>query len=244
VASLGQGVETVLAQIAADELDVPVGAVEVRHHDTDEVPSGFGSFASRSTVVAGNAVALACRELVRRAESEGVGRSAVGEVHARFEKPHPSYSFNATLAVVKVDPETGLVTPIRHVALHDVGRAINPELVEGQLAGAALQGVAGALLEELPYDDTGQPLARSLAEYRVPTSEEAPLFETILVEHPVPDNPLGVKGAGEAGIVGAPAAVANAVADALPGGAGEVLSLPLTPQRVHALASDEAATPP
>lgn len=241
VASLGQGVETALAQIAADELGVTVDAVEVRHHDTDDVASGFGSFASRSTVVAGNAVALACRELARRAEAERLARSAVGEVRARFEKAHPSYSFNATLAVVEVDAETGRVAPLRHIVLHDVGCAVNPALVEGQLAGAALQGVAGALLEELPYDETGQPLARSLAEYRMPTSAEAPEIETILVEHPVADNPLGVKGAGEAGIVGAPAAVANAVADALPSGTGEVLSLPLTPQRVHALARGETA---
>lgn len=244
VASLGQGVETVLAQIAADELDVEVDVVDVRHHDTDDVESGFGSFASRSTVVAGNAVALACRALVERASAEGVEPSAVGEVRARFEKPHPSYSFNAALAVVAVDPETGRVTPLRHVSLHDVGRAINPDLVAGQLAGGAMQGVAGALLEELPYGEAGQPLARSLADYRVPTSEEAPRFEVILVEHPVADNPLGVKGAGEAGIVGAPAAVANAVADALPADADEVLALPLTPQRVHALARGDAPTPP
>jgi carbon-monoxide dehydrogenase large subunit len=237
IGSLGQGIETALAQIAAEELGVAVESVEVRHHDTDDVASGFGSFASRSTVLAGNAVALACRALLERAREAGVDPAALGPVTGRFEKAHPSYSFNATLSVVSVDAETGSVRSLRHVALHDVGRAINPQLVEGQLVGAAMQGIAGALLEELPYDETGQPLARSLADYRVPTSEEAPAFRTILVEHPVADNPLGVKGAGEAGIVGAPAAVANAVADALPATAGEVLHLPLTPQRVHALAS-------
>lgn len=241
VASLGQGVETVLAQIAADELDVAVEQVEVRHHDTDDVADGFGSFASRSTVVAGNAVAVACRALRDRAAAEGAELHDVGEVHGRFEKPHPSYSFNAALSVVSVDAETGRVTPLRQVVLHDVGRAVNPALVEGQLVGAALQGIAGALLEELPYDESGQPLARSLADYRMPTGEEAPRFDTVLVEHPVPDNPLGLKGAGEAGVVAAPAAVANAVADALPDSADEVLALPLTPQRVHALARDPSA---
>lgn len=237
IGSLGQGIETVLTQIAADELGVAIESVDVHHHDTDDVASGFGSFASRSTVLSGNAVALACRELLARAEAEGVEPAELGEVSARFEKAHPSYSFNASLAVVSVDAQTGAVTPLRHVCLHDVGRAINPELVDGQLVGAAMQGIAGALLEELPYDETGQPLARSLADYRVPTSAEAPPVVTILVEHPVADNPLGVKGAGEAGIVGAPAAVANAVADALPTHADEVLVLPLTPQRVRALAS-------
>jgi len=243
VGSLGQGVETVLAQIAADELGLAVEAVEVRHHDTGDVADGFGSYASRSTVVAGNAVALACRALRERAAAEESELAGVGEVRARFERAHPSYSFGAALSVVSVDAETGRVRPLRHVVLHDVGRAINPALVEGQLVGAAMQGIAGALSEELPYDATGQPLARSLADYRVPTSEEAPVFETILVEHPVADNPLGVKGAGEAGIVGAPAAVANAVADALPADAHDVLALPLTPQRVHALVT-RAGRPP
>jgi carbon-monoxide dehydrogenase large subunit len=242
VGSLGQGVETVLAQIAADELGVALDAVDVRLHDTDDVQSGFGSFASRSTVLAGNAVALACRALLARARAEGVEPHLLGEVSARFDKAHPSYSFNASLAVVSVDPETGKATPLRHVVLHDVGRAINPGLVEGQLVGAAMQGIAGALLEELPYDPASQPLARSLADYRVPTGAEAPSFQTILVEHPVADNPLGVKGAGEAGIVGAPAAVANAVADALPAGSAEVLDLPLTPQRIQALTSPSATS--
>jgi carbon-monoxide dehydrogenase large subunit len=237
VGSLGQGVETALAQIAAEELDVDPALVEVRHHDTADVASGFGTFASRTTVVAGNAVALACRALLERAATQGVGPADVGEVVGRFEKPHPSFSFGATLSSVSLDPETGRVTPERHMVLHDVGRAINPALVEGQLAGAAVQGVAGALYEELPYDETGQPLAVSLADYRLPTVAEAPPIEVVLVEGPVPDNPLGVKGAGEAGMVGAAAAVANAVADALPSAAGEPLVLPLTPQRVSELAN-------
>jgi carbon-monoxide dehydrogenase large subunit len=236
VASLGQGVETVLAQIAGEELRVEPSQVDVHYHDTADVASGFGSFASRATVVAGNAVALACRALLARAEELGVAPAEVGETTGRFDKPHPSFSFGAALSLVSVDPETGRVVPERHVVLHDIGRAINPALVRGQLTGAAVQGVAGALLEELPYDDTGQPLAVSLADYRLPTLLEAPPVEVVLVEHPVADNPLGVKGAGEAGMVGAPAAVANAVADALPAGAGEPLELPLTPQRVSALA--------
>ena len=235
-ASLGQGTETALAQIAADELGVDADAVEVRHHDTADVASGFGSFASRTTVVAGNAVALACRALLRRAQVEGREPAELGEVTARFEKPHPSFSFGATVSLVSLDPETGRVVPERHVVLHDIGRAINPALVEGQLAGGAVQGVAGALLEELPYDELGQPLAVSFADYRLPTLLDAPPVQVVLVEEPVLGNPLGVKGAGEAGIVGAPAAVANAVADALPPGSAEPLALPLTPQRVHELA--------
>jgi carbon-monoxide dehydrogenase large subunit len=162
--------------------------VNVRHHDTQDVESGFGSFASRSTVVAGNAVAAACRALRdRAAEALGVDAAALelsggsaraggrelaladlGAVTGRFEKAHPSYAFGASLSVVSVEPATGRVTPLRHVVAHDVGRAVNPALVEGQLAGAAVQGIAGALYEELPYDELGQPLATTLADYRLP----------------------------------------------------------------------------
>jgi carbon-monoxide dehydrogenase large subunit len=226
VGSLGQGVETVLAQIAAAELGIPFERVTVRFHDTDDVASGFGSFASRSTTVAGNAVALAARELR--------GRGGSGIATARYEKEHPSYSFGAALSIVSVDAETGRVRVLRHAVAHDVGRAVNPALVRGQLAGAAAQGIAAALFEELPYDADGTPLAVSLADFLIPTAAELPEIETIVIEHPA-DSPTGVKGAGEAGMTGTPAAVANAVAAALgPAGAG-VDRLPLTPPRVRDL---------
>ncbi len=208
--------------------------VVVHHHDTDDVDSGFGSFASRSTVVAGNAVALAARELRARApDGDWSELAAAGEVRARFDKEHPSFSFGAAVSVVAVDVETGVVRPLRHVVAHDVGRAINPAIVRGQLAGGAAQGIAGALLEELPYDDAGTPLAVSLADYAMPTLSEVPPIETVIIESTVRDNPLGVKGAGEGGVASAPAAVANAVADAL-GPAGRAIdTLPLTPARVR-----------
>jgi aerobic carbon-monoxide dehydrogenase large subunit len=236
VASLGQGIETALAQIAADELGVPVERVLVHHHDTDDVESGFGSFASRSAVVAGNAVALAARELRGRAGgTDFAALVAAGETRGRFEKEHPSFSFGAAVSAVAVDRETGRVTALRHVVAHDVGRALNPALVHGQLAGGAAQGIAGALFEELPYDDDGNPLAISLADYAMPTLSELPPIEAIALESEVLDNPLGIKGAGEGGITSAPAAVANAVADAL-GGAGRAVDrLPLTPARIRAM---------
>jgi carbon-monoxide dehydrogenase large subunit len=241
VASLGQGIETALAQIAADELGVDAERVVVHHHDTDEIASGFGSYASRSTVVAGNAVALAARALRERAEAEGVPPGEVGEVAARFEKPHPSFSFGAALSVVSVDRETGVVRSERHVVAHDVGRAVNPALLRGQLTGAAAQGIGAALYEELPYDETGQPLAVSLADYLLPTAVELPPVDAVVIEHPTTGNPLGVKGGGEAGMVTAPAAVANAVADALGEAGVAVDRLPLTPPRVRALLRDAPA---
>ena len=247
VASLGQGIETALAQIAADELGLDAARVVVHHHDTDEVASGFGSFASRSTVVAGNAVAAAARTMRERAagalgvEPEAVDAErhldalvAVGEARGRFEKEHPSFAFGAAVSVVEVDAETGGVTPLRHVVAHDVGRAINPALVRGQLAGGAAQGIAGALLEELPYDEHANPLAVSLADYAMPTLAELPPIEAVIVESTSPENPLGVRGAGEGGIASAPAAVANAVADALGDRGAAIDTLPVTPARVRA----------
>jgi carbon-monoxide dehydrogenase large subunit len=248
VASLGQGIETGLAQIAASELGIAVGRVVVRHRDTDDIETSFGSFSSRSTVVAGNAVALAARAL-REAAAATLGIDAaaldaaeafdalveVGETRGRFDRDHPTYSFGAALSVVAVNEATGRVRPLRHVVAHDVGRAVNPAIVRGQLAGGAVQGIAGALYEELPYDEDGNPLAVSLADYAMPTLQEVPPIETILVESEVRDNPLGVKGAGEGGIASAPAAVANAVADALGTAGAAVDRLPLTPTRVRAL---------
>ncbi len=255
VGSLGQGIETALAQIAAEALGLHHERIEVRFHDTADVASGFGSYASRSAVFAGNAVAAACEVLLARAaEALGVPAgeieardgaawaggavfrlSALGEVTGRFDKSAPSYSFGASLSVVAVDAVTGKVTPLRHVVAADVGRAINPALVEGQLAGAAMQGIAGALLEEAPYDEDGQPLAVSFADYRLPTLAEAPEIVPLVIESAVAGNPLGLKGAGEAGIVSAGAATANAVADALGAAGAHVVEVPLTPQRVAAL---------
>ncbi|WP_433461765.1 xanthine dehydrogenase family protein molybdopterin-binding subunit [Spirillospora sp. CA-128828] len=253
--SLGQGIETVFAQIVADVLRVPVEDVRVAFSDTDEVPMGFGAFASRSTPVAGNAALLAARDLrAKAAEALGAdadavefGRNSVhaagvslpteklGEGRGRFDKPHPTFSFGGALSVVAVDRPTGRVRVLRHIVMHDVGRAINPALVRGQLAGAASQGIGGALLEELLYDAQGQPLSTTFGDYRMPTASELPEIETVVVEHrPPQSNPLGAKGVGESGMVATPAAVANAVADAL--GAGVALTaLPLTPGRVRAM---------
>jgi aerobic carbon-monoxide dehydrogenase large subunit len=255
VGALGQGVETVLAQIAADELGVPLEQVAIDCSDTDAVPIGFGAFASRSTTLAGNAIALAARDLrakaakILGADPEEVSLTAteavcahsrvpladVGPGQGRFDKPHPSFSFGAALSVVNVDNATGKVRVERHIVLHDVGRAVNPALLRAQLAGAAAQGIGAALLEELAYDEHGQPLSTSFADYLMPTAAELPDTEVIVVEHPTPSNPLGVKGAGESGMVATPAAIANAVADAL-GPSGHFLKrLPLTPRRVRPL---------
>ena len=118
----------------------------------------------------------------------------------------------AHLSHVRVDRETGEVTVLRHVIAQDVGRALNPALVEGQMRGGAAQGIGWALYEQLDHDEDGRLLTGSFLDYAIPNAERVPEIETLIVEVPAPDGPFGAKGIGEAPVVGAPAAVANAVA--------------------------------
>jgi carbon-monoxide dehydrogenase large subunit len=263
VGSVGQGIATALSQIAADVLKVSLDRVTVAYHDTDLVKEGAGAFASRSVVFGGNAVAGAARDLLERARvigadrlglapedvevSDGVVRDGAEpqrevaiadcgcEGAFRYEQQGRSFSMGAALAVVELDPETGAVSVRRCVVACDVGRAVNPLIVEGQLVGAAAQGLGGVLLERLEYGSGGQPLVTSFMDYLMPTAAELPRIEALVLELSKPGsplaNPLGVKGAGEAGIIGVGAAVANAVADAI-GGETVVAELPITPERV------------
>ena len=261
-ASLGQGIETVFAQIAGDALGVPFEHVSIDFSDTDGVPLGFGAFASRSTPIAGNAVLLAARDLRAKAAAalgvgadeitfgDGLARAASGasvpladvrEGSGHFDNPHPTFSFGGALSLVGVDRDTGRVRVLRHAVMQDVGRALNPALLCGQLAGAASQGIGATLLEELVYDEQGQPLSTTMGDYRLPPAHDLPEIEVVILEHrPPATNPLGAKGAGESGMVGTPAAIANAVADAL-GESVEPTSLPLTPDRVRSLIRAAAA---
>ncbi len=283
--SLGQGIETVLAQITADALGVDPRTVRVTAGDTAAQPFGAGSWASRSTVVGGSAVhqaALAVREralqlaarMLEAAEQDldladgsvsvrgdpdqkrarlslaDIAKAAApggrylekGEpaglsARRRFEVSHMTYPYGVHAAVVEVDPGTGQVRMLRYLVAYEVGRAINPMLVEGQLRGGVAQGIGGALFEEFGYDEAGQPRAITFIEYRLPTAAEIPPVDVLLSQDaPSPGNPLGVMGAGEGGINAVGATVANAVRDAL-GLAGGVGQLPLTPARVCALAA-------
>jgi aerobic carbon-monoxide dehydrogenase large subunit len=285
--SMGQGIETVLAQIAADALGVDPRVVRVVAGDTAAQPFGAGSWASRSTVVGGTAVhqaATAVREravqlaarmleaaeedlevrdgsigvrgdpharvtlaaVARAAEPTG-GYLAAGEpaglsARRRFEVARMTYPYGVHAAVVEVDAGTGRVRVLRYLVAYEVGRAINPMLVEGQLIGGVAQGIGGALFEEFSYDDAGQPQAITFIEYRMPTAAEIPPVDVLLAQDaPSPGNPLGVMGAGEGGVSAVGAAVANAVRDAL-GLAGGIGQLPLTPARVRALADRRERT--
>lgn len=267
-ANLGQGITTALRQIVADQLGVEPFHIDVVHGDTDVVPRGMGSWASRSAVVAGNAAHEAAKRVrqrgleiaakwlevspddlevtrggvqIRGVPSRFVDWSEIADRASEdgklvadyvFTVEHMTYPFGVHAAVVAVDVDTGLVEVLRYAIVYDSGRVINPMIVEGQLVGGLGQGIGGALLEELIYDDQGQLLAGSFVDYLMPTSMEVPTDIRLYVseETPTPLNPLGVKGAGEGGCTGAGAAVANAVADAL--GGVFIDRIPLTTERV------------
>jgi aerobic carbon-monoxide dehydrogenase large subunit len=267
-ASLGQGVETVLAQICADALGVDYRDVRVIHGRTDRIERGFGSHASRTTVMTGEATRLAAGKLRATviAAAEGVldlpaeildvvdgavvrtdVRSAPlltlaqlargGELaaEAEFRSEHMTYPYGAHVAVVKLDRDTGAVRVERYFVAYDIGRAINPMLVEGQIVGGVAQGIGGALYEEFVYDERGEPLSTTFADYLIPTAHEIPPVEVLISEDaPSPLNGLGVKGAGEAGVNAVGAVIASAIDDALrlP---GAVTQLPVTPARLKEL---------
>jgi aerobic carbon-monoxide dehydrogenase large subunit len=160
---------------------------------------------------------------------------ALLEATRYFEPPTVTYANAVHAAVVDVDVDTGAVRVVQYVVVHDCGRVINPLIVAGQIVGGVAQGIGGALLEELRYDENGQLLTASLMDYLLPTIEEMPAFALGHVESPSPRNPLGLKGLGEGGAISPPAAIANAVEDALRPFGVEVTATPLTPERVLAL---------
>jgi CO/xanthine dehydrogenase Mo-binding subunit len=160
---------------------------------------------------------------------------ALLSAEATFESSHMVYPYGVHIAAVRIDADTGGVTIERYAIAYDVGRAVNPKLVEGQIAGGLAQGVGGALLEEFLYDDNGEPLSVSFADYLMPTAREIPELSILITEDaPSPLNPLGLKGAGEGGANPVGAAIASAIDDALQR-PGAVTRLPVTPQRLKAL---------
>jgi aerobic carbon-monoxide dehydrogenase large subunit len=225
----GQGHETSFAQIVADELGIEPAAVTVRWGDSFEVPEGTGTFASRSITVGGSAALLAARRVRERLDT---GEQPPLEESTRFELPGPVFSFGAYVTSLEIEPETGEVALGRIVAVDDCGRVVNPLLADGQVVGAVAQAVGECLTEQAGWDEDGQPLAVNLYEYHLPTAQSVPPVTSALRETPSPFNPLGAKGIGEGGSIGTPAAIANAVADALEPLGIPHLDPPFTPARV------------
>jgi carbon-monoxide dehydrogenase large subunit len=267
--AVGQGVETVFAQIAADALEMPMERIKgVFHGSTDYLAEGFGSYSSRSVVMGGSAILAAAaklRDAIRAAAAKrlgctaqeidivndmavGPGRSSVAlqelagdriSVDGTYASNKRTYSYGAHAVHVTVDPKIGHVEVVDYVAVEDVGRIINPETLHGQCVGAIVQGLGGALLEQLVYDENGQLLTGSLADYLMPTASDFASIRAIALEdRPAPYNPLGAKGAGEGGIIPVGGVIANAVADALGSLGVEPRQLPLSPPQVWQLIQD------
>jgi carbon-monoxide dehydrogenase large subunit len=274
VASIGQGIETVIAQIGAETLGIAYKDIVVTHGQTDRIARGQGARASRVTVMTGNATLKAARGvrmilldtaarllqtpaegleiadgIIRRGAGEGPSltvaeaasaylrehdgaRIAVEETH---EADRATFSFGAQFAVVSVDPATAGVAIERFAIAYDIGRAVNPMLVEGQLVGGAVQGIGGALFEEFVYDAAGQPLSVTFADYLMPTMAEVPDIDCLVSEDaPSGTNELGLKSGGDAGITGAGAAIAAAIGEAI-GRPGAIDRIPVSPSRLHAI---------
>jgi carbon-monoxide dehydrogenase large subunit len=283
----GQGLATTLAQLIADELGLEPARIRIVHGDTDRTPYGWGTFASRSLVIAGGACKLAAERLhdkltalaghLLEAEASDIvlehGRASVRGTDLAIEIPalaraayhqsprfgrdlDPELSTSATydpagtysnachVAIVEVDPETGHVALERLLVVEDAGRLINPMIVEGQIRGGVAQGIGNALLEEVVYDEAGNILTGSLADYLPPTCAEIPPIEIVHLESASDASVTKAKGLGEGGAIGAPAAILGAISDALRPFGIEVLEMPATPQRIRDLIRAQAGEVP
>src|SRR5271169_325041 len=286
-ASVGQGFETVIAQICAEKLGVDYRRVRVIHGQTDRIEFGIGAHATRATVMTGNATAIAAEKVrakaldmasqllqtepgrlaiidghIVRGESPDAPLIGLGDIagHLRplsktrgerdpglaadgwFNTAHMTYPYGVQIALVTIDRGTGAVTIEKMLIAFDVGRAINPVLVRSQLVGGFVQGLGGAMFEEFQYDERGQPLSVTFADYLIPTAREIPKIDVLIAEDaPSTTNPLGIKGAGEGGIAGVGAAIASAVDDAL-GDIATITALPIKPQWLKA--AIDAYVPP
>jgi aerobic carbon-monoxide dehydrogenase large subunit len=282
--SQGQGHETTYAQIIAEELGIPVADIQVEEGDTDTAPYGLGTYASRSTPVAGAAGAMASRKIRDKArkiaayllevgESDLVwepgkftvkgapqksktiqdiafaaytnhpqGMEAGLEAVSYYDPPNLTYPFGSYICVVDIDKGTGEVKIRRFVAIDDCGNIINPMIVDGQIHGGLTMGLAPALFEEISYDEQGNIQGGSFIDYLLPTAVETPKWETDKTCTPSPHHPLGAKGVGESATVGAPAAIANAVVDALWHLGVRHVDIPITPAKVWKLLRENGVT--
>lgn len=260
--SMGPGLENVLAQILGDALGIEATRFDVRHADTAAVESGVGTYGSRGTVTAGNAAHLAAAKLVAEARTRAAERLGVPETDvtyaagvlaagarrvtlaelagerrlaagASFNVSKITYAGCAVGVVADVDPASGFVRLRRVVVGADVGRAVNPALIEGQFTGGVGFGIGNTMHESLEYDESGQLLSGTLVDYVLPLAEDVPPVESFYQEIPAHTNPLGLRGLGECGNPGLGGAIANAVCDALADLGVELTALPITPPRVR-----------
>ncbi len=277
--SHGQGHETTMAQLVADQLGVPLDQVDVVHGDTGEIPFGMGTYGSRSLAVGGSAMVKAMDKIIAKGKriaahlleasvediefKDGVFRvagtdkaKALAEISLAAYVPHNypieelepgleetafydpknfTYPGGCHVCEVEIDPETGVTTVVNFAAVDDVGRVINPMIVEGQVQGGVAQGIGQALLEGAAYDASGQLLSGSFMDYTMPRADNLPNItvgtEITLCTH----NPLGSKGCGEVGAIGSPPAVINAVVDALKDYGVRHIDMPATAEKIWSI---------
>jgi carbon-monoxide dehydrogenase large subunit len=260
--ALGQGLQTILSQIAADALSMPIERIRLLHGSTTLVTQGFGSFHSRSTVMGGSAILLAAEALIAMLRDKGAkhfgcecgdvsvsdgyvryGKESIefptfagSEVERQFENFKLTYSYGTHAAHISVDPGTGHIELLDYMTVDDVGCIINPATLHGQILGAIVQGLGSTFLEHLQYDENGQLLTGSLADYLLPTATDFPNIRGIsLGLRPCPNNPLGAKGAGEGGLIAVGGVIGNAIAAALRSMSVEPRDLPLSPTNIWRL---------
>jgi carbon-monoxide dehydrogenase large subunit len=279
--SQGQAHETTYAQIIAEELGIPADHIKVEEGDTDTAPYGLGTYASRSTPVAGAATAIASRKIrdkarkiaahlleaneddlewergrfyVRGSPDKGKtiqeiafaaytdhpqGMEAGLEAVSYYDPPNLTYPFGSYICAVDIDRGTGVVKVRRFVAVDDCGVRINPMVVEGQIHGGLTMGLAPALYEQIQYDENGNIYGSNFTDYLLPTTVETPKWEIGATVTPSPHHPIGAKGVGESATVGAPAAIANAVVDALWHLGVRHIDIPITPPKVWEILNEK-----
>jgi carbon-monoxide dehydrogenase large subunit len=245
VAPQGQGHETAFLQIVADGLGIEPSEIEISWGDSRIAPPGTGTYGSRSISLCGSAALLAARHLHKKFArvERRVGRNRYSDSEESEEVFGEDYLFatGAYGCVLEIDESTGRITILKLIAVDDAGRIVNPLLAEGQVLGAAVQGLGEALCERVIHDREGQPISGSFSDYALLRASDVPVIESVFIETPSTLTPLGTRGIGEAGSIGAPAAVANAVADALaPLGITHV-DMPFTNQAIHALLQGRAS---
>jgi carbon-monoxide dehydrogenase large subunit len=227
-----EGVLDRARQVVADRLEASPADIVV----SDDGRLGVAGVPARSMTWGEVAVAAASTD--GGGGGDGGGPLAVALDSAQAG---PTFPFGAHVAVVEVDMETGRVTPVRHIAVDDCGRIVNPLIVTGQQHGGIAQGMAQAMWEQFVYDEDGNPLTSTLADYAMPSAAEFPSFETANTQTPTPLNPLGAKGIGESGTIGSMPAVQNAVVDALSHLGVRHIDMPCTPERVWRAIEDARA---
>jgi carbon-monoxide dehydrogenase large subunit len=274
----GQGHETTFAQVVADELGLPMEAVQIVHGDTDRIPFGTGTYGSRSAAIGASALVKSSekiRDKVTRIAAHQLEAAVEDMVYDRENgtiyvkgSPDKAKSFaevafatyyaanlpegmepgleattyydpsnftfpnSVHIAQVEIDRETGQVTIERYTAVDDVGKVINPMIVNGQIVGGIIQGVGQALWEHGVYDENGQLLSGSMMDYALPRADQFPNIKAGRIETPSPHNPLGVKGAGEMGTIAATVTIANAIMDALAPLGVRHIDMPLTAEKI------------